>query len=74
MTHAMIQGPITLLILDGFGDGPRNAFDATFVAAMPRFNTLRKTYATTQLVTSGEALETARGGVESAERSFPSRG
>jgi 2,3-bisphosphoglycerate-independent phosphoglycerate mutase len=52
----MIQGPITLLILDGFGDGPRNAFDATFVANMPRFNTLRKTYATTQLFTSGEAV------------------
>lgn len=52
----MIQGPITLLILDGFGDGPRNAFDATFVAAMPRFNALRKTYATTQLHTSGEAV------------------
>ncbi|HJW44412.1 MAG TPA: hypothetical protein VJ463_08140, partial [Geothrix sp.] len=52
----MIPGPITLLILDGFGDGPRNAFDATFVAAMPRFNELRKTYATTQLFTSGEAV------------------
>jgi 2,3-bisphosphoglycerate-independent phosphoglycerate mutase len=47
MTQPMIQGPITLLILDGFGDGPRNAFDATFVAAMPRFNALRKAYATT---------------------------
>ena len=52
----MIQGPITLLILDGFGDGPRNAFDATFLAAMPRFNALRKGYATTQLFTSGEAV------------------
>jgi 2,3-bisphosphoglycerate-independent phosphoglycerate mutase len=52
----MIPGPITLLILDGFGDGPRNAFDATFVAAMPRFNALRKGYATTQLFTSGEAV------------------
>ncbi|MBP7618862.1 MAG: 2,3-bisphosphoglycerate-independent phosphoglycerate mutase, partial [Geothrix sp.] len=52
----MIQGPVTLLILDGFGDGPRNAFDATFMAAMPRFNALRKTYATTQLQTSGEAV------------------
>lgn len=52
----MIPGPITLLILDGFGDGPRNAFDATFLAAMPRFNALRKTYATTQLLTGGEAV------------------
>ncbi len=52
----MIQGPVTLLILDGFGDGPRNAFDASFVAAMPRFNALRKTYAATQLLTSGEAV------------------
>ena len=52
----MIPGPITLLILDGFGDGPRNAFDATFMAAMPRFNALRRTYATTQLLTSGEAV------------------
>lgn len=30
-----IPGPVTLLILDGFGDGPRNSFDATFAAAMP---------------------------------------
>ncbi len=52
----MIPGPITLLILDGFGDGPRNAFDATFVASMPRFNALRKDYAATQLGTSGEAV------------------
>ncbi|MBI1751194.1 MAG: 2,3-bisphosphoglycerate-independent phosphoglycerate mutase [Acidobacteria bacterium] len=52
----MIQGPVTLLILDGFGDGPRNPFDATFVAKMPRFNELRRTYATTQLLTSGEAV------------------
>ena len=52
----MIPGPITLLILDGFGDGPRNAFDATFMAAMPRFEALRRTYATTQLLTSGEAV------------------
>ncbi len=52
----MIQGPVTLLILDGFGDGPRNPFDATFMAAMPRFNALRKTYAATQLQTSGEAV------------------
>ena len=56
MTQAPIPGPITLLILDGFGDGPRNAFDATFVAAMPRFNALRKAYAATQLFTSGEAV------------------
>ncbi len=56
MNHPMIPGPITLLILDGFGDGPRNAFDATFLAAMPRFNSLRRTYAATQLSTSGEAV------------------
>ena len=56
MAASMIQGPVILLILDGFGDGPRNAFDATFVAAMPRFNALRKAYATTQLITSGEAV------------------
>ena len=56
MSQPMIQGPVTLLILDGFGDGPRNAFDATFMAAMPRFNNLRQTYATTQLQTSGEAV------------------
>lgn len=33
----MSSGPITLLILDGFGDGPRNSFDATFAADMPHF-------------------------------------
>ena len=52
----MIPGPITLLILDGFGDGPRNAFDATFTAGMPHFTELRKHYACTQLITSGEAV------------------
>jgi 2,3-bisphosphoglycerate-independent phosphoglycerate mutase len=52
----MIPGPITLLILDGFGDGPRNAFDATFVAGMPHFTELRKRYSATQLLTSGEAV------------------
>ncbi|MBL0211537.1 MAG: 2,3-bisphosphoglycerate-independent phosphoglycerate mutase [Holophagaceae bacterium] len=52
----MISGPITLLILDGFGDGPRNAFDATFTAGMPHFTELRKRYACTQLITSGEAV------------------
>jgi 2,3-bisphosphoglycerate-independent phosphoglycerate mutase len=52
----MIQGPVTLLILDGFGDGPRNAFDATFVQGMPHFSALRRDYAATQLLTSGEAV------------------
>ncbi len=52
----MIPGPITLLILDGFGDGPRNAFDATFTAGMPHLTELRKRYACTQLITSGEAV------------------
>ena len=52
----MISGPITLLILDGFGDGPRNAFDATFTAGMPHLTELRKRYACTQLITSGEAV------------------
>ncbi len=52
----MISGPITLLILDGFGDGPRNAFDATFTAGMPHLTDLRKRYACTQLITSGEAV------------------
>ncbi len=52
----MISGPVTLLILDGFGDGPRNAFDATFQAGMPAFNDLRRRYACTQLVTGGEAV------------------
>lgn len=56
LEFCMLTGPITLLILDGFGDGPRNAFDATYVASMPRFNELRKAYATTQLQTSGEAV------------------
>src|SRR5690348_12059713 len=51
-----VKGPVTLLILDGFGDGPRNAFDATFQAGMPAFNDLRRRYACTQLVTGGEAV------------------
>ena len=52
----MIQGPITLLILDGFGDGPRNAFDATFVSGMPHLNDLRRRYAATQLQAGGESV------------------
>ena len=56
MKNATVNGPVTLLILDGFGDGPRNAFDATFVAGMPHFNALRRTYAATQLQTGGEAV------------------
>ena len=53
---ATIPGPITLLILDGFGDGPRNAFDATFVSGMPHFNDLRRRYASTQLQAGGEGV------------------
>jgi 2,3-bisphosphoglycerate-independent phosphoglycerate mutase len=52
----MIQGPVTLLILDGFGDGPRNAFDATFVAGMAQMSDLRRRYAATQLDAGGEAV------------------
>ena len=52
----MIDGPITLLILDGFGDGPRNAFDATFVAGMPHMGDLRRRYAATQLMAGGEGV------------------
>jgi len=52
----MINGPVTLLILDGFGDGPRNAFDATFVAGMPHMSGLRRRYAATQLNAGGEAV------------------
>ncbi|MBI4913167.1 MAG: 2,3-bisphosphoglycerate-independent phosphoglycerate mutase [Acidobacteria bacterium] len=51
-----VPGPVTLLILDGFGDGPRNAFDATFVQGMPHFSGLRRHYADSQLLTSGEAV------------------
>jgi 2,3-bisphosphoglycerate-independent phosphoglycerate mutase len=52
----MIQGPITLLILDGFGDGPRNAFDAPFMAGMPHLTALRQRYACTQVSTGGESV------------------
>jgi 2,3-bisphosphoglycerate-independent phosphoglycerate mutase len=52
----VINGPITLLILDGFGDGPRNAFDATFVAGMAAFNDLRRRFAATQLNAGGEGV------------------
>jgi len=52
----MIQGPVTLLILDGFGDGPRNAFDATFVAGMAHMSDLRRRFASTQLNAGGEAV------------------
>ena len=52
----MISGPVTLLILDGFGDGPRNAFDATFVSGMANLNDLRRRYASTQLQAGGEGV------------------
>ena len=52
----MIPGPVTLLILDGFGDGPRNAFDATFAAGMAQMGDLRRRYAATQLQAGGEAV------------------
>ena len=52
----MIEGPITLLILDGFGDGPRNAFDATFVSGMAQLSDLRRRYAATQLQAGGEGV------------------
>jgi len=52
----MIQGPVVLLIMDGIGDGPRNSFDATFVAGMPHLNDLRRRYASTQLNASEEAV------------------
>jgi len=52
----MTSGPIVLLILDGVGDGPRNAFDAPFVAGMPHLNALRRRYAATQLCTSEESV------------------
>ena len=52
----MIQGPVVLLILDGVGDGARNAFDATFQAGMVNLNRLRGRYAATQLQSGGEAV------------------
>ncbi|MDR2696930.1 MAG: 2,3-bisphosphoglycerate-independent phosphoglycerate mutase [Holophagales bacterium] len=52
----MIQGPVVLLILDGVGDGPRNSYDATFVAGMPHLNNLRRHYPSTQLKASEEAV------------------
>jgi len=52
----MIQGPVVLLILDGVGDGPRNSYDATFVAGMPHLNNLRRNYPSTQLMASEEAV------------------
>jgi 2,3-bisphosphoglycerate-independent phosphoglycerate mutase len=52
----MILGPTTLLIIDGLGDGLRNAFDAAFVAGMPNLNNLRRSYAATQLQAGGEEV------------------
>ncbi|MBI3131172.1 MAG: 2,3-bisphosphoglycerate-independent phosphoglycerate mutase [Acidobacteria bacterium] len=63
----MIHGPVTLLILDGFGDGPRNAFDATLRAGMTHLNELRAKYACTQLETSGEAVGLPAGQMGNSE-------
>ena len=52
----LIQGPVVLLVLDGIGDGARNAFDAPFVSGMPHFNRLRRRYAATQLTAGGEPV------------------
>lgn len=63
----MVSGPVALLILDGFGDGPRNAFDAPFLAGMPAFNALRRRYSATQLLTSGEAVGLPEGQMGNSE-------
>lgn len=52
----MVKGPVVLLVMDGVADGPRNAFDATFMAGMPNLSELRRNYASTQLQTGGECV------------------
>jgi len=49
-----VQGPVTLLILDGFGDSSDQNHNAPYLAGMPFFNHFRSRYASGQLQTSGE--------------------
>lgn len=51
-----VKGPVTLLVLDGFGDSEEHTHNAPRLAGMPFFNQLRSTYASGQLQTSGESV------------------
>lgn len=53
-TH--IPGPIALIILDGWGIGPKNNFNAITTAQPTTFNRLWKTYPHTILKASGDAV------------------
>ncbi|HCG37265.1 MAG: hypothetical protein SGVNAXEH_000101 [Holophagaceae bacterium] len=56
-----VKGPVTLLILDGFGDSEERVHNAPRLAGMPFFNQLRSDYASGQLQTSGEFVGLPRG-------------
>ncbi len=56
-----VNGPVTLLILDGFGDSAVQAHNAPYLAGMPFFNQLRSKYASGQLQTSGEFVGLPKG-------------
>ncbi|MCA9512257.1 MAG: 2,3-bisphosphoglycerate-independent phosphoglycerate mutase, partial [Myxococcales bacterium] len=55
MTSAA-QGPVVLVVLDGFGLGDGGEADATAAAHGPFFAELRERYPTAKLETSGEAV------------------
>jgi len=47
------EGPVCLMILDGWGVGKEEAINAPWVANMPFLKDLEKTYPTAQLIASG---------------------
>lgn len=56
-----ILGPVTLLILDGFGDAPPSEHNAPTIEGMRYLNKLRSEFPSAQLQTSGEAVGLPRG-------------
>jgi 2,3-bisphosphoglycerate-independent phosphoglycerate mutase len=51
-----VNGPVVLVVLDGFGIGDGGVADATAIAHTPFFSDARARYPTARLETSGEAV------------------
>ena len=51
-----MNGPVVLVVLDGFGIGDGGAADATSIAHTPFFARARADYPSAQLETSGESV------------------
>ena len=61
------EGPVCLMILDGWGIGKEEATNAPFVARMPFLKQLEKTYPTAQLIASGNEVGLPKGVMGNSE-------